>query len=97
MKVARALVAFIDGSFLFVELSRKPEPMDQNMFCDSIVGLPNGTPADKATIATSLARLGSGGQAVEIVIPMSRVSGINIQEEHGDKSIKGDVQALWSK
>lgn len=98
MKVARALVAFIDGSFLFVELSRMPEAGDQNMFCDSLIGLPNGTPADKPTVATTLMRLCAGNaKPEEIVIPMARISGINVQEEYTGKEIKSDVQAIWSK
>jgi hypothetical protein len=96
MKVARALVAFIDGSFLFVELARRPEAMDQNLICDSVVGLPNNTPADKPSIAVSLARLGSGNKPVEFVIPMARISGINVQDEYLDTEIKKDVVDMWT-
>ncbi|MFH1539334.1 MAG: hypothetical protein ABIH66_10275, partial [bacterium] len=77
-KLSKALVAFADGSFLFVELSKAIGPHDNALFCSSIIGLPDGTPADKPTIATSLYRLAKAGETQEFVIPMNRVNGVSI-------------------
>lgn len=96
-KLTKALVAFADGSFLYVELSRVMEPNDTTLFCSAITGLPEGTPTDKPTIANSIFRLAQAGKTQEVVIPMSRVNGVSILEELIKKEIAKDVEALWSE
>lgn len=95
MKVARALVSFIDGSYLYVELSRKIEFGDAMLMCERVVGLPDGTPADKPTIAVALANLARAGEGVEVVIPFARVNGVNVLEEFLGKQVASDIEALW--
>jgi len=94
MKVARAIVSFIDGSYLFVELSRKVEATDTMIICERVVGLPQGTPADKPSIAVSMMQLGSA-ESVEVIIPMSRINGINVQEEFLAKQVSKDIADMW--
>lgn len=96
-KLCKALVAFADGSFLFVELSRMIEPGDNSLFCAAITGLPDGTPTDKPTIATSIFRLAQAGEAQETIIPMNRINGVGIIEELIKKDIAKDVEALWAE
>lgn len=95
-KISKALIAFADSSFLFVELSRTILPADGSLFCASIVGLPNGTPMDKPTMATSIYRLAQAGQFTEIMLPMSRINGVSILEEYPKKGISKDIEMLWT-
>jgi hypothetical protein len=95
VKVALALVSFIDGSYLYVELSKKIEPADASLYCERIVGLPDGMPADKPTIAVAIQRMATAGESLEVIIPMSRINGINIQEEFLGKQVASDIEALW--
>ena len=97
MKVARALISFIDGSYLYVELSRRVEAGDTMLMCEKIVGLPDGTPADKPTIALGIQRLAAASEGLEVLIPMARINGINTLEEFLGKQIPKDVEALWRK
>jgi len=94
-KVARALVSFIDGSFLYVDLAKKIEGPDQSLFCNKIIGVPEGTPADKPTIANAVLRQSKAGACLEMMIPMGRVNGVTIQEEFLGKDIPSDMQELW--
>ena len=95
MKVARALINFIDGSYLYVELSKKIESADLVLCCERVVGLPEGSAMDKPTIAVNLQRLAQAGEAVEFFIPLARVNGINILEEFLAKQVASDIQELW--
>ena len=95
-KVAKALLSFIDGSFLYVELSKKVVPVDQILFCNKVIGVPEGTPADKPTIANSVVRQSKAGACVEMLIPISRVNSISLQEEFLGKDIPTDMQNLWT-
>lgn len=95
MKVARALVNFIDGSFLYVELSRKVDSADGMLCCERVVGLPEGSPMDKPTIAVNLMRLSQAGAPMEFFIPMARVNGISILEEFLAKQVASDIEELW--
>ena len=96
MKVARALVNFIDGSYLYIELSKKIDSTDTMLCCERVVGLPEGAPQDKPTAAVGLLRTAQAGAGVEIFIPMARINGINILEEFLAKQVASDIQALWS-
>lgn len=96
MKVARALISFIDGSYLYVELSRKIDATDSLLMCERVVGVPDGTPMDKPTIAVALQNLARAGEGVEVVIPLSRVNGINVLEEFLAKQVASDIEALWN-
>lgn len=95
MKVARVLVNFIDGSFLYVELSKKMESTDTILSCERVVGLPEGSPMDKPTIAVNLMRLSQAGEPMEFIIPMARVNGVSILEEFLAKQVASDIQELW--
>ncbi|MFA6450676.1 MAG: hypothetical protein WCX65_14475 [bacterium] len=94
-KVARALVSFIDGSFVYVDLAKKIEGKDQSLFCHKIIGVPEGTPADKPTIANAVVRQSKAGACLEMMIPMNRINAIAIQEEFLGKDIPTDMQDLW--
>ena len=94
MKVARAIVSFIDGSYLFVELAQKVAATDTILVCERVVGLPQGVPADKPSIASSMMQLGST-DCVELLIPLSRFNGINIQEEFLAKQVSKDIEDMW--
>ncbi|MEW5946504.1 MAG: hypothetical protein AB1742_09925 [bacterium] len=96
-KLCKALVAFADGSFLFVELSKRIEPQDTVLFCSSVLGLPNGAAADKPTAAVSVFRLARAGESHEITVPMNRVNGVSILEEYIKKEISKDVEELWTE
>jgi hypothetical protein len=95
-KVARALVSFIDGSFLFVFLAKKIEGSDQVLFCNKVIGTPEGTPADKPTIANAVMRQAKAGECLEMMIPMVRINAVAIQEEFLGKDIPTDMQQLWA-
>lgn len=95
MKVARALVNFIDGSYLYVEMSKKLDSADGMLCCERVVGLPEGSPMDKPTIAVNLLRLSQAGEPVEFFIPMARVNGINVLEEFLAKQVASDIEELW--
>ena len=95
-KVARALISFIDGSFLYIDLAKKIEGHDQMLFCNKIIGVPEGTPADKPTIANAVVRQAKAGACVEMLIPMVRINAVSIQEEFLGKDIPSDMQQLWS-
>jgi hypothetical protein len=94
-KVARALVSFIDGSFLYADLAKKIEGPDQVLFCSKIIGVPEGTPADKPTIANAVVRQSKAGVCLEMMIPMVRINAVAIQEEFLGKDIPSDMQELW--
>jgi hypothetical protein len=94
-KVARALVSFLDGSFLYVELSKKVDRMDQILFCNKILGLPDGTPAEKPTIANTILRQSKAGGDEDHLIPMSRINCISILEEFLGKDVPSDMRDLW--
>lgn len=94
-KIAKALVNFIDGSFLFVELGKKIDVNDTILNCSRLVGLPDGTPADKPTIATATFRAYKMTNGVEVHIPYSRINCIVIQEEYIGKDISSDIENLW--
>ena len=96
MKVARGLVSFIDGSYLFVELAKKVEHTDTMLYCERIVGLPDGTPTDKPTIAVAMTYLASAGESIEVLIPISRINAISIQEEFLAKQVAKDIQDMWT-
>jgi hypothetical protein len=94
-KAAKVLISFIDGSYLYALLSKKLEPDDALLMCHSIIGLPEGSPADKPTIAASIVRQTKAGAPVEFVIPMSRINGISVIEEYLGKDVPSDMQDLW--
>jgi hypothetical protein len=96
VKVARALISFIDGSYLFVEMAKKVAPTDAVLFLEKVVGLPEGAPADKPTIAVALQRMTASGPYIEVLIPMARVNGIQILEEFLGKQVASDIEALWT-
>jgi hypothetical protein len=95
-KVARVLLSFIDGSYLYADLAKKIEGSDQVLFCSKVIGVPEGTPADKPTIANAIFRQATAGTCVEMMIPTNRVNAISIQEEFLGKDIPTDMQELWS-
>jgi len=94
-KVARALICFVDNSFLYAELSKKPEAQDNMIQCFKIVGLPEGAPSDKPTMASNIVRTAGAGNCLEMDIPISRVSCVSIQEEYLGKDVPDDMKALW--
>ena len=96
IRLCKALVAFSDGSFLFVELSKKVEPKENILFCSTILGLPEGVSADHPNIAASINRLSTAGTSLEILIPLTRINGISIIEEYIRKEIASDVEELWA-
>ncbi len=95
-KVAKVLISFIDGSFLYAEISKKIEGADQVLFCNKIIGVPEGTPTDKPTIANAILRQSMAGTCVELFIPMTRINAVSVQEEFLGKDIPADMQQLWS-
>jgi hypothetical protein len=95
-KVARALISFIDGSFLYVDLGKKIDTRDQLIYCNKIIGVPEGTPADKPTIANAVVRQSKAGACLEMLIPFSRINSLSIQEEFLGKDIPADMQNLWT-
>jgi len=95
-KVARALISFIDGSFLYVELAKKIDSGDQIVLCNKVIGVPEGTPADKPTIANALVRQSKAGVCLEMMIPVTRINAVSIQEEFLGKDIPTDMQNLWT-
>lgn len=95
-KVQQALVNFIDGSYLYVELAKKVDAGDTALMCFKIVGLPDGAPTDKPSIASSVVRTSSAGGCLEMVIPMSRVNCVSIQEEFLGKSVPSDMKSMWT-
>lgn len=95
-KVQQALINFIDGSYLYVELSRKVDATDLALVCFKVVGLPDGAPTDKPSIASSVVRTATAGNCVEMVIPLSRINCISIQEEFLGKSVPSDMKNMWT-
>lgn len=94
-KVAKALISFVDGSFLYAELARKVERVDQVLYCNKILGLPDGTPADKPTIANAILRQSKAGAGLDHLIPMNRINCIGIIEEYLGKDVPSDMKDLW--
>ncbi len=94
-KVAKAVVNFIDGSNLVVELDKKVEAQDAVIICTRILGLPDGTPADKPTIATVTFRTYMISKSIGAMIPFSRINSVNIQEEYSGKEVASDIKKMW--
>ena len=94
-RVAKALVCFVDNSYLYVELSKKPEAGDSMLLCWKIIGLPENAPADKPTMAAGITRTASAGNCIEMHIPMARITCVSIQQEFLGKEVPNDMEELW--
>lgn len=94
-RVSKVLINFIDGSYLYAELSRKIEGGDTILLCHKIIGLPEGAPTDKPTIAGAVVRTANSGECVEMAIPVARVASVSIQEANLGKDVPSDMQGMW--
>ncbi|HOO56528.1 MAG TPA: hypothetical protein PLN69_06880 [bacterium] len=96
-QAAKVLISFIDGSFLYAALSKRVETTDTYLICNKIIGTPEGTAADKPTIANAINRQSKVGTCQEMLIPLARINGISIQEEYIGKDVPTDMQQLWDE
>ncbi len=94
-KVAKALINFIDGSYLYAELSKKPAGNDSMLLCFRVIGMPENSPKDKPSLALNVQRTASASKDSETMIPMSRIHCITILEEYLGKDVPNDMQELW--
>lgn len=94
-KVAKALLNFIDGSYLYAELSKKPEGHDTTLICFKVIGMPENSPKDKPSMALTVQRTAAAAKHMETMIPMSRIHCITLLEEYLGKDVPNDMQDLW--
>jgi len=94
-RVSKALINFIDGSFLYVELGKKIDTTDSILLCHKVIGLPEGTPADKPTMASSIVRVAKAGVCLEMAIPITRIGSVSVQEEYLGKDVPSDMREMW--
>jgi hypothetical protein len=94
-RACRVLINFVDGSFMYAELSKKIESNDTMLICHKVLGLPEGTPADKPTIAGAVMRTAKAGECLEMAIPVARVGAVSVQEEYLGKDVPNDMKELW--